>query len=78
MNIAAISKIILLVSLGLYGFHVLLVIRRILCHASYLAADRSHPTDGRLLKNGNGSHKIVNLVFEFDGELLHEEGEEKG
>ena len=76
MNIAAISTIILLVSLGLYGLHVLLVIRRIFRHASYLAADRSDPADGRLLKNGNGLHKIVKSVFEFDGESLHGEGEE--
>ena len=78
MNLAAISKIILLVSLGLYGLHVVLVIRRILRHTSYLTAARPDPADRRWVKDGAGSHKIVNSVFEFDGESLDGEDEEEG
>ena len=78
MDIVAISKIILLISVGLYGVHLFLVLRRIFRQTSYLRNDLSCSEKPRLPNNGDHLHKNVNSAFEFEGESLHEEAEEKG
>ena len=77
MELATISRVILVVSIGLYALHLFLVFRRIFRQTSYLRKDSANWTEQRFSENGGRLHKNVDSAFEFEEEPYHEETEEE-
>jgi hypothetical protein len=77
MNIETIAKLILCLSIGVYGLHLFLVFRQIFSRASGLDIG-SYDSEGlRFSENRAGLHKIVRDPSNFGGELPNGETEEK-
>ncbi|UCD57728.1 MAG: hypothetical protein JSV16_01060 [Candidatus Hydrogenedentota bacterium] len=77
MDIEAISKLILAVSIGLYGLHLFLIFRRIIRRNSGLNIDLPRPEKLRFSGIRKRMYKIVHFAFEFGGELPDERAEEE-
>ncbi len=77
MSIETIAKLILGVSIGLYGLHLFLVFRQIFSRTSGLGIGSRDSEGFRLSENGTGLHKIVRDPSNFGGELPDGEVEEE-